>query len=193
MDLGVGQVPDADPRAGGAEAPFGVPPGPALGPGRAGLQPQPGGQHRADVCQSGQRRAARRVAQPGRSHPGRGEPAPARPGGRPPGDGDPGAAPPGHDGAQPRGLDSQPSSEEVVGGAVVLGGQDQAADVAAAEPDLAVVGAARRFGDGVVPRPTTIRDDSAARRTRTAGTVSGRKQMVTTSRLTRPRGPARAR
>ena len=70
MDLGVGQVPGADAGTGqsGAQAPLGMPPGLALGPGRGGLEPQPGGQHRADVRQARQRRAGGGVAEPGGSH-----------------------------------------------------------------------------------------------------------------------------
>ena len=58
MDLRVGDV-RAAPGCGdfGAEPAFGVPPGVPGLPDRAGLQPQPGCQHCADMRQPSQRRA----------------------------------------------------------------------------------------------------------------------------------------
>ena len=53
--------------------------------------------------------------------------------------------------AQPGGLRAQGSGEQVVGGGVVLGEQDQAVDVPLSQPDHACIGAARGpGGDGVV-------------------------------------------
>ncbi len=104
------------------------------GPRPGGLEPQPGGEHGADVRQARQRRAGGGVAEPGGSHAGRGQPAPGRAGSQPPGGGEPGPAPPRDDPAQPGGLRAQRGREQVIGCAVVLGAQDQAVDVAAAQP-----------------------------------------------------------
>ena len=148
VDLGVGQVPDADPGESGAKPPLGMPPGAALRPRGAGRQPQPGGEHGADVRQARQRRARGGVAEPGGSHAGRGQPAPRRAGSQPPGGGVPGLPPPRGDPAQPGGLRAQRDGEQVIGCAVVLGAQDQAVDVPPAQVHRAGIGAARGPGRG---------------------------------------------
>ena len=149
VDLGVGHVPGG--RAGGpggADAPLGLPPRPGLRPGRGRCQPQPGGQHGADVRQARQRRAPGGIAEPGGIHAGRGQPAPRRAGSQPPRGGVPGPAPPRRDRAQPRRLRGQRGGQQVIGCAVVLGAHDQAVDVPPSQPHRAEVGAARGRDDG---------------------------------------------
>ena len=109
-----------------------------------GLQPQPGGQHRADVRQARQRRAGGGVAEPGGGHPVRGQPAPGRAGAEPPGGGEPGPPPPRGDRGQPGRLRGQRGGEQVGGCAVVLAAQHQAVDVRRAS--RTVPASARRAG-----------------------------------------------
>ena len=61
---------------------------------------------------------------------------------------DPGPPPPGGDRPQPCGLRAERGGEQVVGGGVVLGEQDQAVDVPLSQPDHARVGAVRGPGRG---------------------------------------------
>jgi len=120
----------------------------------AGLQGDPGSEDGADVGEAGQRWAAGRVPEPGRSHPGRGEPAPPRAGGYPPALGEPGAAPPAGDRPDPVWPDPQGGTEEVVrGGVHIAGSEEQAGNVAAGEPYLACV----RPAGGGRRRPATCR------------------------------------
>ena len=136
----------------GAQPPLGMPPGLALAPGRAGLQPQPGRQDRADVRQAAQRGAGGGEPEPGLGHPGPGQPAPPRPRAQPPGVRVPGAAPPRHDRGQPLRLHPQRQGEQVEGRAVMLAAEQEPVDVALAEPDRPGISAAGRAGrsDGVV-------------------------------------------
>ena len=128
----------------GAQPPFGMPPRPAVRPGLPGGQPQPGGQHRADVRQAGQGRASRGEAEPGGRHPVPGQPAPARARAEPPGGDVPAVAPPGRDLFQPLRVDAQRLGEQVVRDPVVLAAEQEPVDVALAEP--------HRRG-GAAPRP----------------------------------------
>ena len=85
-------------RAGGAQAPLGMPPRPALRPGRGGLAATAGRPARRGCAPAGPATGGvGRVAEPGGGHPGRGQPAPGRAGPQPPGGGVPGPAPPRRD------------------------------------------------------------------------------------------------
>jgi hypothetical protein len=149
VDLGVGDVLAAPGRGPvGAQPSFGMPPRPPRRPDRAGLQPEPGGQDRADVGQAAQRRLGGGEPEPGRGHPGPGQPAPPRPLPQPPRLGVPGPPPPRHDRRQPVRSHPQRQGEQIVRGAVMLPAQQQPVDVALAEPDRARVGAPRGPGRG---------------------------------------------
>ncbi len=120
--------------------PLAAPPGLPARPFGHGRQPDPGGQHRADVGEAGQRGRAGLPRVAARIHSGRGQPAPCRAGGQYLGAGVARVPPAGGDGAQPGGPNPQRRAEQIVGGGVLLGDQAQSGDVAAGEPDEAGVG-----------------------------------------------------
>ncbi len=145
VDFGVGEVRGADPRReGGADAPFGPPPGLPVGVGGGCLQPQPGGEDGADVGEPAQGRRPGRVGQAACGHAGRGEPAPRGAGALGAGGGVAGVPPPGGDAAQPGGLHLQRGGQQVIRNCVMFCAQQQAGHVAAGDADGAGVGAARR-------------------------------------------------